>query len=764
MATYAQTFTLRRLWIILAISMVAMFATLLYFGREIYHAKPPMPESVVTQSGETLFTRADIERGQGVWQAMGGMQQGSIWGHGGYLAPDWSADWLHREALAYLDIIARNEEGAPFDQLDERRQEYARVTLRLDMRRNTYDPGTGAITLSDARAQAIGQVGEHYRDLYQGRTEEALHLREQYAFPIHTRLSDDDARALNAFYFWTSWATTTNRPGDNITYTSNWPHEPLVGNTPTAPVFMWSIISIFVLLAGIGGLVWYYAKEFDVWRADSEPEGGFATFDFMDNVKLTPSMKATTKYFWVVIALFAAQVGLGIITAHYQVEGQGLYGLPGTDTLPYAITRTWHTQLSVLWIATAWLATGLYVAPILSGHEPKFQTFGVNFLFYSLLVIVVGAFAGQWAAVNGFIENLTTNFWFGHQGYEYTDIGRFWQIYLFIGLLLWVLLILRALWPKLTEKGGSSLVFLVAISAVSIGLLFGAGLMWGEKTHIAIMEYWRWWVVHLWVEGVFEVFATAIVSALLVRMGLVRASVATTAVLLATIIFLGGGVLGTFHHLYWSGTPVAVLALGSVFSALEVVPLAVVGFEAYNRSKLEGQQSWEHVYRWPFRFFAAVLLWNLVGAGLFGFLINPPIALYYMQGLNTTATHGHAALFGVYGMLGLGLLLYCLRGLTDPSKWNERLLSIAFWCLNIGLFMMTFLSLLPQGLWQTYVSFNDHYAAARSADLMHHPIMEALVWARVPGDVVFAVGVGAFALFFVQAFMPGRRPRAQLKA
>ncbi len=761
MNTYAHVFTIRRLWIILAVSMVVMFAVLLYFGREIYQAAPPIPEAVRTESGETLYTRADIERGQAVWQAMGGMQQGSIWGHGGYLAPDWSADWLHREAVAYLDIIARADEGAPLEQLDERRKEYARATLRLDMRRNTYDPQTGAVTVTNGRAEAIALVEAHYRDLYQARTEEAQKLRVDYAFPMHTRLTDADAHAVAAFYFWTAWAATTERPGDTITYTSNWPHEPLVGNTPTASVFMWSIISIFVLLGGIGALVWYYAREFDVWRADSEPETGFARTDFMEGLALTPSMKSTAKYFWVVIALFGVQILLGIITAHYQVEGQGLYGLPFTDTLPYAVTRTWHTQLAVLWIAVAWLATGIYVAPLLSGHEPKFQTFGVNFLFFSLLIIVVGSFAGQWAAVNGFFDDLSANFWFGHQGYEYTDIGRFWQIYLFIGLLLWVALVLRALWPKLREKGGSSLIFLVALSAVSIGLLFGASLMWGEKTHIAIMEYWRWWVVHLWVEGVFEVFATAIVSALLVRMGLVRVSVATTAVLLATIIFLGGGVLGTFHHLYWSGTPIAVLALGGVISALEVVPLTVVGFEAYNRSKLEGQQPWEHVYRWPFRFFAAVLVWNLVGAGLFGFLINPPISLYYMQGLNTTATHGHAALFGVYGMLGLGLTLYCMRGLTDPTRWNERLLSISFWCLNIGLFMMTFLSLLPQGLWQTYVSFSDHYAAARSAELMHHPIMEGLVWARVPGDIVFAVGVGAFALFFVKAFLAGRGPAAK---
>ncbi len=752
MANYAHLFTLRRLWTVLVVGLVAMFSVLLFFGREIYHAAPPTPEVVRTSEGRTLFARSDIQRGQAVWQAMGGMQQGSIWGHGGYLAPDWSADWLHREATALLDIRAKAEGAGSHGALSARERASNAAELRVDMRRNTYDPRTGAITIAPDRAAAIAVVQEHYRDLYQARTPEARALRVDYAFPVHTRLSDADAQALTAFYFWTAWAATTERPGKTITYTSNWPHEPLVGNGPTAAVFLWSMISIIVLLGGIGALVWYYAREFDAWRADGTPDGGFAASDFMDSVTVSPSMLATRKYFWVVMALFGAQVLLGIVTAHYQVEGQGLYGLPFSEMLPYAVTRTWHTQLAVLWIATAWLATGLYVAPLLSGHEPKFQVWGINFLFVSLLIIVVGAFAGQWAAVNGFFKDLTANFWFGHQGYEYTDFGRFWQIYLFIGLMLWVVLVLRALWPALRRKGGVSLVLLVAVSTVSIGLLFGASLMWGEKTHISIMEYWRWWVVHLWVEGVFEVFATAIVSALLVRMGLVRPSVAATSVLFATIVFLGGGVLGTFHHLYFSGTPIGVIALGSVFSALEVVPLAVVGFEAYNRSKQEGQHDWEAVYRWPFRFFAAVLFWNLVGAGLLGFLINSPIALYYMQGLNTTASHGHAALFGVYGMLGLGLILYCLRGLTDPSRWNQRALSIAFWCLNIGLGMMTLLSLLPQGLWQTYVSFNDHYAAARSAELMHHPIMEGLVWGRVPGDVVFAIGVGAFVVFFVQAF------------
>jgi nitric oxide reductase subunit B len=745
MKDYSSTFTIRRLWWLFGGCMLVMFATLLYYGGQIYQLAPPIPSAVTTTTGKTLFTKADIERGQNVWQSLGGMQQGSIWGHGSYVAPDWSADWLHREATALLAELLQARPGVD--------PEVAQLQLRHEMRRNTYDAATGLVRVSEQRAAAIARVSQHFSSLHQDEDASSKALRRDYAFPIGGRLTDKNSHALNAFYFWTAWAASTERPGERITYTSNWPHEPLVGNTPTAPVFLWTFLSILLLLAGIGALVWYYARMFDVWRADTEPETGYATSDIFEQITLTPSMRATAKYFWVVTAMFLAQVLLGVVTAHYAVEGQGLYGLPLSEYIPYSLTRTWHTQLAVLWIATAWLATGIYAAPLISGHEPKFQRLGVNFLFISLLLIVVGSFAGEWSAINGLIANFKTNFWFGHQGYEYLDLGRFWQIYLFIGLLLWVLLVLRALWPLLKRRDQSrSLLFLVVIATVSIGLLFGAGLMWGQHTHISVMEYWRWWVVHLWVEGVFEVFATAVVATLFVRMGLVRQSVATTSVLFATIIFLGGGVLGTFHHLYWSGTPISVIALGSVFSALEVVPLVVVGFEAYNRAKVEHQHAWESIYHWPFKFFTAVLVWNLIGAGLLGFLINPPLALYYMQGLNTTASHGHAALFGVYGMLGLGLTLYCLRGLTNPARWNNRLLNISFWSLNIGLAMMLVFALLPAGLLQSYASFAHSYSYARSAEFIHQPLMEAFVWARVPGDIVFAVGVVAFTAFVWQAF------------
>jgi nitric oxide reductase subunit B len=752
MTNYSSHFPIRRLWWLLGTSMLVMFGTLLYFGARIYQAAPPIPTAVRSEGGQTIFTGEQILRGQNVWQSLGGMEQGSIWAHGSYVAPDWSADWLHREASALLDRLASDTGVSSYAHLSPPDQARLRALLQTAMRTNTFDTRSGVVTVSNDRARAIDTVSSHYSDLFRALTPEARSLRERYAFPTNATLTTEESAALNAFFFWTAWASVTQRPGDSISYTSNWPHEPLVGNEPTGSVFLWTFVSIIVLLGSIGALVWYYAREFDVWRRDGEPEAGFARADFMTPSMVTPSMRATSAFFVVVALLFLAQVLLGIVTAHYAVEGQSLYGLPLSALFPYSVTRTWHTQLAVLWIATAWLGTGLYVAPLLGGREPRLQAAGVWFLLASLVVIVAGSFAGEWLAINRKITDAVANFWLGHQGYEYVDLGRFWQIYLFVGLLLWVALVLRALWPALRERGNRSLLSLVVVATVAIGLLFGAGLLYGRNTHISIMEYWRWWVVHLWVEGVFEVFATAIVSALLVRMGLVRASVATTSVLVSTIIFLGGGVLGMFHHLYWSGTPIGVIALGSVFSALEVVPLLVVGFEAYSRAKHEDLFDWQRPYHWPFKFFASVLVWNLIGAGVFGFLINPPLALYYMQGLNTTPTHGHAALFGVYGMLGLGLTLFCMRGLTDPTRWSNRLLATSFWCLNVGLAMMVFFSLLPQGLYQAYASFTRDYAYARSAEVIHGTVMQALVWARVPGDVVFAVGALAFVAFVARAF------------
>ncbi|MGV8137900.1 MAG: nitric-oxide reductase large subunit [Mangrovibacterium sp.] len=724
----------RTLWVSFTLVMVISFGILGYFGREIYRKAPPIPEKVITSDGSVLMTGSDIRDGQNVWQSIGGQEVGSIWGHGAYLAPDWSADWLHREAVFILDEWAQKDYSMKYDDLDKEKQAMLQQRLKQEMRTNTYDQATNMITVSSVRAKAFQEISKHYAGLFMDDASRA-DLREAYSIPENSIKDAGRMAQMNAFFFWASWVTVSERPGETISYTNNWPAEKLVGNEPTGSLILWTGFSVIVLLLGIGLLAWYYASHKDEDKNPSIPD-----VNPISGTKLTPSMKATLKYFWVVTALILVQILMGVVTAHYGVEGLGFYGFPLNDLLPYSISRTWHVQLGIFWIATSWLATGLFIAPAVSGKEPKFQLAGVNFLFIALLIIVVGSLAGQWMGVMqklGLIEN----FWFGHQGYEYVDLGRFWQAFLLIGLFLWLLLMGRALWPAL-KKGSENrnLLVLFLIASIAIAVFYAAGLMWGRQTHLAIAEYWRWWVVHLWVEGFFEVFATVAIAFLFVRMQLIRSSIATLTVLFSTIVFLSGGILGTFHHLYFSGTPTSILALGATFSALEVVPLVLIGFEAYHNMQLGRAHEWVKAYKWPINFFIAVAFWNFLGAGIFGFLINPPIALYYMQGLNTTPLHGHTALFGVYGMLGIGLMLFVLRDMNLNVIWKEKTIRIAFWSLNIGLLLMAVLSLLPVGLAQTVASVKYGLWYARSAEFLASPTLEFFRWLRVVGDTIFALG------------------------
>lgn len=734
----------RRLWIAFGLVIAGSFAVLGYYGFEIYRQAPPVPERIETTGGRLVATAQDIKDGQNVWQSTGGQELGTVWGHGSYVAPDWTADWLHREATFLLDRWARTEHGASYEELDVERRAALRARLQEQLRANRYDPGTGVLTISEARAAAYEANADHYRRLFGGDPTLA-DLREAYAMKRVTVADPERLEDLATFFFWASWACVTERPGSDITYTNNWPPDDLIGNRATPSLILWTGFSVILLIAGIGLLAWWYAAN----RDDYVDVEAIPDSDPLLALDPTPSMKATLKYFWVVAALIVVQVLLGGVTAHYGVEGSGFYGIELAEVLPYSLTRTWHVQLAIFWIATSWLATGLFIAPAVSGHEPRFQRFGVNVLFGALLVVVLGSLTGQWFGIMQRL-GLESNFWFGHQGYEYVDLGRFWQILLLVGLFLWLFLMTRALLPALRrDRESRPLLGLFLVSSIAIALFYAAGLMWGRQTHLAMAEYWRWWVVHLWVEGFFEVFATVVIAFLFVRLGLLQTKLATAAVLFSTNIFLFGGIIGTFHHLYFTGTPTAVLALGATFSALEVVPLVLIGFEAYHNLTLSRAAPWLKAYKWPIWCFIAVAFWNLVGAGIFGFLINPPIALYYMQGLNTTPVHGHTALFGVYGMLGIGLMLFALKGLAARKVWKDGVIRFAFWSINIGLALMVLLSVLPVGLAQTFASVQEGLWYARSAEFLQQGWLDTLRWMRVIGDTLFAIGAVALGWFVV---------------
>ena len=726
---------MKKLWYSFAAVLVISFSILGWIGTRIYQEMPPIADRVVTTAGAEVLPAGDIGRGQNVWQTMGGMETGSIWGHGSYVAPDWTADWLHREAMFVLEEWSQKEYSKAYDQLSAEDSSKLRGRLQEQYRTNGYNAETNTIVISPERGRAFEACLKHFSDVFRKGN-------VKYAIPEGTIRNDERMRQFAAFIFWTSWAASTNRPNDSVTFTNNWPHEPLIGNRPTGDSVMWTGVSIIMLLAGICALVWWYASQ----KAEEAP-ADLPKLDPLGSWRATASQIATLKYFWVVAALILVQMVMGVITAHYGVEGDGFYGIQLSKFLPYSVSRTWHVQIGIFWIATAWLAAGLFIGPLVSGKEPKFQAFGVNVLFGALLLIVAGSLTGEWMSVQNKLSDAQSFYW-GHQGYEYVDLGRGWQILLFAGLLIWLFLVVRSAKPALKATGDQTqLLWLFLISAGAIGLFYGAGLTWGQHTHLSIVEYWRWWVVHLWVEGFFEVFATTVIAFFFMRLGLIKPGLAVKSALLSATIFLAGGIIGTCHHLYFSGTPTVALAWGSVFSALEVVPLTLVAYSALDDLRRGRLTIWAQRYKWPIYFFVAVAFWNMVGAGLFGFMINPPIALYYMQGLNTTPLHGHAALFGVYGMLGMGLMLVCLRALVPDLEWKEKWLKIAFWAMNIGLFLMCVGSLLPVGLLQTAASVERGYWYARSTEFMGTPTMQTLRWMRVPGDTIFAAGELILVLF-----------------
>jgi nitric oxide reductase subunit B len=734
--------SMKKLWMTGAIVVATSFAVLGWIGSRIYQEMPPIPDRVITTDGVDVIPAGEIARGQNVWQSLGGMEVGSIWGHGSYVAPDWTADWLHRELTFVLDQWAMNDFSVAYEKLTLENQARLRGRLESLYRPNTYDAQRNAIVIDPIRARAFESVSQHYTEVFsKGET--------AYAIPAGSVPDPERRRALSAFIFWSAWCASTNRPGDTVTYTHNWPHEPLIGNRATGETVLWTGVSIIMLLAGISAMVWWYAA-----RRNTEELPELPVQDPLIRWQATPSQRATLKYFWVVAGLILLQIVVGVVTAHYGVEGGGFYGIPLAKWLPYSVTRTWHVQLGIFWIATAWLAAGLFIGPLVSGKEPKWQRFGVNTLFLALLVVVVGSMSGEWMSIANKLSDNVSFYW-GHQGYEYVDLGRGWQILLFAGLLIWFALVARSIRPALrSEEEQRPLLWLFLLSAGAIGLFYGAGLTWGQHSNLSLVEYWRWWVVHLWVEGFFEVFATTVIAFFFTRLKLIRPRVAAEAALLSAIIYLAGGIIGTGHHLYFSGTPTVTLAFGASFSALEVVPLIMIAYAAMDDLRRGRLTTWTSRYRWPIYFFVAVAFWNMVGAGLFGFMINPPVALYYMQGLNTTPLHGHAALFGVYGMLGIGLMLVCLRVLVPDAEWKEGLIKFAFWAMNGGLFAMCVGSLLPVGLFQTWAAVENGYWYARSAEFLTSPLMQTLRWLRVPGDTLFACGAIALVIF-----VAGIRPK-----
>jgi len=711
----------------------------------LYSETAPIPARVLDPAGTQLFGHDDIMAGQHVFQKYGLMQHGTLFGHGAYLGPDFTAQYLHLQATSMLDRYAA--EG----QSDAERR--ARVVREL--KGNAFDPATGTLRFSAGQSHAFMQLTGFYQRYFGALTEQKGLQR-----PV---IPADDTRLLTAYFAWAAWTTTANRPDKNYSFTNNWPEEPLAGNAPTAENFFWSVVSLIALFGGVGLVLYFFGRYKALgWHRADEEGGRPVQFRPPEDVALTPSQRATAWYFLVVAGLFLAQGLLGGANAHYHADPSGFYGLDVASWLPYNLSRTWHVQLALFFVSAAFLAMGIFITPMIAGREPRHQDKLAITLFGAVVVVVLGSLIGEALSYKDVITRKGPWFWLGSQGWEYLDLGRLWQILLTVGMVIWVAIIYRGLRSRLAGEHPGNLPYLFLYSAISIPAFYAVGMLFGKGSHFVVTDFWRFWVVHLWVEDFLELFTTIMVAYIFVLLGVVSRSTATRVIYLDVILYSVGGVIGTMHHLYFSGSPSIHMAAGAFFSAMEVIPLVLLTVEAYRFIRLGGYSTAVPVHpfphKWAVMFLIAVGFWNFLGAGVFGFLINLPIVSYYEIGTQFTANHGHGAMMGVYGMLAMGFFVFVARYFIPPDKNSERAMKLSFWSLNIGLGYMLFCNLVPVGMYQLFDSFQNGYWHARSPEFFERPVIRFFEWARLPGDLLFIIG-GILPIVYLALRMFRQRKR-----
>lgn len=703
------------------LTFVIGFAILGYLALRVYEEHAPVPARVVDEAGKEIFTGDEIMRGQEAFLTYGLMQFGSVYGHGAYLGPDFTADYLHRQA----ELMQQHYGGGD-----------AAERVRRELQANRYDSTSGTLVWSTGQVRAFAALHERYEEEFLNRKQSGAGLGPQ-AIPDR-----DETRRITAFIAWTAWTASARRPDRTYSYTNNWPPEPLVDNHLTEEAVIWSALSLIALLGGTGLVLAAYGRYSGLlgWHGMEERRLRFVP---PEQVPLTPAQRSTAWYFFVVAALFLVQTLLGGATAHYHADDGSFFGLDLAHVLPYNLTRTWHLQLALFVVSAAFLAGGIFLAPLVAGREPPGQGFLSYLLLGALVVVVVGSLLGEAASYHGMLQGDHRPL-FGAQGWEYLDLGRFWQILLVIGMVLWLVIVYRGLRARLVGESFGNLPYLFFYSALSIPLFYAVGLACRSQSNFAIGDFWRFWVVHLWVEDFLELFTTIMVAFIFVLLGVVSEKTALRVIYLDAILYSVGGVVGTMHHFYFSGGPALHMALGAFFSAAEVIPLTFLTVEAWTFLHLGARQEvtggvGQFPHRWAVLYLVAVGFWNFLGAGVFGFLINLPMVSYYEIGTQLTANHGHASFAGVYVMLTLALLVFALRYLARPEDWNDRQVGFSFWALNLGLAWMVFFNLFPLGVLQLGDSVANGYWHARSIDFFRgHTLIE---WLRLPGDILFIAGV-----------------------
>ncbi|HEA3028666.1 TPA: cbb3-type cytochrome c oxidase subunit I [Staphylococcus aureus] len=747
----------KRLVKVLLTILVIVFSILLVGGWYIFKNEAPRPTKIVDQQGHTLVTKGELISGQAIYEKYGLTDYGSYLGNGSYLGPDYTAEALHHYLIGMRKYYAQDIYHKQLHKLNHVEIAVVKDKVMKEIRINRYSEKEDQLVLTPGQVYGLKYLQDYYKKEFVNNPKQ-VGLNENMIKQFQNddyMVAGNKIEHLSQFFFWGAWLSSTDRPGKTFSYTNNWPYDVDAGNTLPSAGILWTAISVTLLIAGLAFIIYIQKRyEFDM-KPTYESERELPKIEV--DSKITDSQRKVGKYLVVVMLLFLVQILLGELLAHYYVENK-FFGIEIQRLFPFNIAKTWHVQLVIFWVATTWLAAGIYIVPKVLGNEPKKQGVLVDILFWALIIVVMGSMIGEWSHILGWIDS---HWWlFRHFGWEYIELGKFWQILFIVGMVLWVIILCRGFLPAIRNKvqvnhDKRHLLTLLFVGAIAIPLFYLASLFIMPNSHVTFADYWRWWIVHLWVEGIFEAFAVVLIGFLMVNMKLTTIETTIRALYFQLILLLGTGIVGMGHHYYWQGDHSIWLALGSCFSALEVVPLCLLIWEAYTHYRLYKKSDIAFPYKGTFIFLASTGLWNAIGAGALGFLINTPAVNYFEHGTQWTAAHAHGSMAGVYGMFSIAIALYVFKNITKKEFWTpkvEKWIKISCWALNVGLAGMVFVTLIPVGYIQLKDGLEDGYWHSRLTSFYEQPLVKAIMWGRMPWDIIFTVGVIILVVIFIRGY------------
>ena len=420
-----------------AFVMLLGFTIMAILAMRTYALSMPLPDKIIGNDGKVIATAEQIQHGQELYQSRGLQQYGSVLGHGAYIGPDFTAEYLRLTTDAAVKQY--REEG---------KQEPRELVKNEWRKENKYDESSKTLNWTAGQTKGFDQMVNHYRDtLTKNNTSQGL-------FPNAIK-SEEELHDLVAFFGWTAWASAAERPNQDYTYTNNWPAEANVDNKPTADLMVWSALSLIALVGGTGLMFAIYGRWSRTigWHGEEAP-----VLDFRqpDEVRLTPSQKAAGLFFITILVLFLLQALVGALTEHYRVELTGFFGIDMGQLIPYTVSRTWHVQLSLFWTAAAFLAGGIFIAPLITRKEPKKQGLLTVILFVAVVFVVLGSLLNEWLSQKGWVPE---NSIFSQQ-WEYLDLPRFFQILLTAGMFIWIVIVWRTLSSRLKTGKKTSMPWL----------------------------------------------------------------------------------------------------------------------------------------------------------------------------------------------------------------------------------------------------------------------------------------------------------------